>query len=95
MQFDSVGDIETAVATGVVVPKIADFGMALRMHDGVSGGSGGGGQGTPFYAAPEVVERRQVHRGGDVYSFGVMMWELICGSTVYLSPCAPPPHAYI
>lgn len=87
VQFDSVDNIEAAVATRVVVPKIADFGMALRMHDGVSHSGGGGGRGTPFYAAPEVVGRGEVHKAGDVYSFGVMMWELISGTTVYVSQC--------
>ena len=91
VQFDpAMGGLEDAVASGRASPKIGDFGMALRMRDDESHASGVG-QGTPFYAAPEVVSGLQLHRESDVYSFGIMMWELITGTTVYIARCAPAP----
>jgi len=93
VQFDpAMGGLEDAVASGRASPKIGDFGMALRMRDDESHASGVG-QGTPFYAAPEVVSGLQLHRESDVYSFGIMMWELMSGSPIYVVQCASPPLA--
>ncbi len=37
------------------------------------------GQGTPGYVAPEVYASHQYNDKADVYSFGVILWQLITG----------------
>eukprot|EP00698_Gefionella_okellyi_P017397 TRINITY_DN5074_c0_g2_i1.p1 TRINITY_DN5074_c0_g2~~TRINITY_DN5074_c0_g2_i1.p1 ORF type:complete len:817 (-),score=173.72 TRINITY_DN5074_c0_g2_i1:217-2535(-) len=58
--------------------KIADFGLA-RTGD-VSPQqqkSAGSAVGTYHYAAPEVLLRRAHSEASDMYSFGIMLWELV------------------
>uniref|UniRef100_A0A7S0RAV9 Protein kinase domain-containing protein n=1 Tax=Chlamydomonas leiostraca TaxID=1034604 RepID=A0A7S0RAV9_9CHLO len=33
-------------------------------------------RGTPYYVAPEVLNNAQVTRASDIYSLGVLMWEV-------------------
>jgi serine/threonine protein kinase len=39
--------------------------------------------GTPLYIAPEVLHKAQAARAADVYSFGVLLWELWHGRTAW------------
>ncbi|HEY8974116.1 MAG TPA: serine/threonine-protein kinase, partial [Burkholderiaceae bacterium] len=64
--------------TGRMHPKVLDFGIARVAHrdvpalDGVVAGS-------PYYLAPEQVDGRSVDRRSDVYSLGVVLYELLVG----------------
>ena len=64
--------------TGRMHPKVLDFGIARVAHrdvpalEGVAAGS-------PFYLAPEQLEGRSVDRRSDVYSLGVVLYELLAG----------------
>ena len=80
-------NIQTAIQRGLTIPKIIDFGMAMRVEQAKSHASNVR-QGTPFYIAPEVKQDFQLSRPSDVYAFGVMMWELMMGCSVYVTECA-------
>ena len=64
--------------TGRMHPKVLDFGIARVAHrdvpalEGVVAGS-------PYYLAPEQVDGRSVDRRSDVYSLGVVLYELLVG----------------
>ncbi len=55
--------------------KIADFGCAVTLHPDVDITTGN--TGTRSYKAPEVSLEEQYSQKADVYSFGIMTWELI------------------
>ncbi|BFF91549.1 putative mitogen-activated protein kinase kinase kinase 7-like [Drosophila madeirensis] len=52
--------------------KICDFGTVTDMHSYMSNA-----RGTPAYMAPEVIMGRKYTDKCDVYSWGVMLWELM------------------
>jgi len=58
------------------VARLGDYGLSkLVTH---SRGSLSMGRGTPYYMAPEMLQRRGDVRS-DVYSLGVMLYEILCG----------------
>eukprot|EP01095_Lingulamoeba_sp_RSL-Kostka_P005619 TRINITY_DN1702_c0_g2_i1.p1 TRINITY_DN1702_c0_g2~~TRINITY_DN1702_c0_g2_i1.p1 ORF type:complete len:564 (+),score=180.30 TRINITY_DN1702_c0_g2_i1:100-1791(+) len=58
--------------------KICDFGLSqIKKHgelllDGVEGAKG-----TPLWMAPEVMAGRNFNEKADVYSFGIVLWEIL------------------
>ena len=62
--------------------KVADFGLArLSTPDTDSGGltMTGTVMGTPAYMAPEQTRGMNVDHRADIYSLGVMLYEMLCG----------------
>ena len=57
--------------------KLMDFGIAKS--DGFSMTRTGYVMGTPYYMAPEQVLGKNIGEGVDIYSFGVLFFELLCG----------------
>lgn len=91
MQYDKsrFARLSDALPGGDVTPKIIDFGMALRMNANKTHASNIK-QGTPFYMAPEITRQHRLSPASDVYAFGVIMWELMSGASVFAKPCAAP-----
>ncbi|GFR43680.1 hypothetical protein Agub_g4788, partial [Astrephomene gubernaculifera] len=59
--------------------KVSDFGLSLRMSEGESHLSNLF-QGSPYYCAPEVVLSGKIGKSSDIYSLGIVLWELQNGS---------------
>ncbi len=72
-----------------VVPRIADFGLAMMHDDRISYGPSDPIVGTPEYSAPEQLAGGPSHRDGgvggeaDIYSLGAILYELITGRRVF------------
>ncbi|KAL3641041.1 Serine/threonine-protein kinase sty46 [Castilleja foliolosa] len=67
------------------VVKIADFGVSrVQLESGVMTAE----TGTYRWMAPEVIEHKPYNHKADVFSFGVVLWELLTGKVPYahLSP---------
>ena len=61
---------------GRTLPRVLDFGIARIAHQREAGDLMAG---SPFYMAPEQVERRETDRRTDVFSLGVVLYELLTG----------------
>src|SRR6266851_521680 len=61
------------------VARLTDFGIA-RLAEGPSLTKVGGSLGTPEYGAPELAKRLEIGPAADVYSAGVMLYELLFGA---------------
>ncbi|MBI2690261.1 MAG: serine/threonine protein kinase [Acidobacteria bacterium] len=67
LQVDSTGKI-----------KLMDFGIAKT--EGMQLTRAGFTLGTPYYMAPEQVLGQQVTHLVDIYSFGILLFEMLCGA---------------
>ena len=61
---------------GRTQPRVLDFGIARVAHRH-EGGSGDIAAGSPYYMAPEQARHRTVDRRADVFSLGVVLYELL------------------
>ncbi|PNH03325.1 Serine/threonine-protein kinase ste-20 [Tetrabaena socialis] len=59
--------------------KVADFGLSVRVGEGQSHLSNLF-QGSPYYIAPEVILSGKVGKSADIFSLGIMLWELQNGT---------------
>ena len=67
-------------------PRLLDFGIAKLMTDGSDRATltaEGLGPMTPEYASPEQILSRPVTTASDVYSLGVVLYELLTGTTPF------------
>jgi serine/threonine protein kinase len=55
----------------------------LSIHAGVGSHVSGVRHGTPLYIPPEILANGKASKAADVYSFGVMMWEIFHGRTAW------------
>ena len=67
------------------VPKLLDFGIAKilnpeRFGEAPESAPTVGAVMTPDYASPEQLNGGEVSEASDVYSLGLVMWELLCGT---------------
>ncbi|MBS1227318.1 MAG: serine/threonine protein kinase [Proteobacteria bacterium] len=59
------------------MPRVMDFGIAARVE--AAGNDGESFMGTPSYMAPEYVVRRESSERSDVFSAGLVFYELLSG----------------
>jgi serine/threonine protein kinase len=69
-----------------VAAKLADFGLAALLgsddilrDDTLTSSSGPCFRGTFTHMGPEKLEHGTVDRAGDIYAFGITMWQLYTG----------------
>lgn len=65
--------------------RITDFGLARLAEDGIEGEVAG----TPAYMAPEQLARGQTTIQSDLYSLGLILYELFTGEAVHKSNSIP------
>lgn len=62
--------------------KVCDFGLSrVKKKNDQEQSSGVGG--TPLWIAPEVFRKEKLTGASDVYSFGLVLWEVITGDTLF------------
>jgi hypothetical protein len=62
---------------GRTQPRVLDFGIARLAHQHEGGATGDLAAGSPYYMAPEQVRQQAVDRRADVFSLGVVLYELL------------------
>ncbi|KAG2441525.1 hypothetical protein HXX76_003147 [Chlamydomonas incerta] len=63
-----------------LVAKVADFGLSCRLRSASQTHVSGARQGTPYFQAPELVSSGRGGKAADVFSYGVLLLELIYGA---------------
>lgn len=59
------------------IAKVADFGMSRSLYEKEYYISEGGKPFAYKWAAPEVITNRRFSTASDVFSFGVVLWEML------------------
>lgn len=59
--------------------KISDFGLSKYRELSMTHITGGAGMGTVAWSAPEMLRGEDIREAADVYSYGVILWELATG----------------
>lgn len=72
-------NILVTTVDGRAVPKIIDFGIAQALDASETPQGLGRRLGTPDYMSPEALAGETLDIRSDVYSLGVMLYELLCG----------------
>jgi Protein tyrosine and serine/threonine kinase len=80
VQYDAEAhaDVDAALRAGAATAKVSEFGAGRRLRRGPP-------PPPARHTAPEVAEGSRLHLAADVYSFGVLMWELLAAPP---QPCA-------
>lgn len=73
---------------GDVVPKLLDFGLVKLLGDVSVNTTTGAPLGTPYYMSPEQCQGHRVDGRADIYSLGVICFELLTGSVPFTGDSA-------
>ncbi len=65
---------------GRTQPRVLDFGIARVAHQHEAHAEGDVAGGSPYYMSPEQVRQQPVDRRCDVFSLGVVLYELLTGT---------------
>jgi serine/threonine-protein kinase len=68
--------------------KIVDFGIAKMVHKNGQLTEAGTVFGTPYYMAPEQAMGQTADHRSDIYSLGVVLYEMLCGQVPFDGPSA-------
>lgn len=78
--------ILNSTPAGVTV-KVLDFGIAKLRDDSASHLTQTGSvMGTPHYMSPEQCLGEELDHGADIYSMGIVIYEMLCGRVPFNSP---------
>lgn len=75
-------------STGAVIPKLLDFGLVKLLGDVSVNTTTGETLGTPFYMAPEQCQGHKIDGRADIYSFGVICFEILTGTVPFTGDSA-------
>jgi serine/threonine-protein kinase len=80
----------TKDAEGREVAKLLDFGIAKTLDEGATQLTATGfSLGTPQYMSPEQAYGRQVDGRSDLYSLGIIVYEMLIGEVPFSDPSTP------
>jgi serine/threonine protein kinase len=68
--------------SGTGEPKISDFGMSRLVNDN-KGNTTKSNVGPIKWMAPESIKRKEYSKKSDIWSFGVVVWEVVTGQEPY------------
>ena len=64
-------------------PKLSDFGIAKELKDDQEGTMAGRCFGSPYYLSPEQAEGRPLDGRSDIYSLGIVFYQMLTGRRPY------------
>ena len=67
---------------------LIDFGLAKNLHSGTRSTAAGVLRGSPYYMSPEQAQGQELDSRSDLYSLGVIFFEMLCGTKPYLGSTA-------
>jgi tetratricopeptide (TPR) repeat protein/predicted Ser/Thr protein kinase len=70
-------------------PMLLDFGIAKLLDGSAERTKTGAGAMTPEYASPEQVRGAPITTASDIYSLGVLLYELLSGTRLYRDAAGP------